>query len=668
MERMRMETKDLTQENIKKLAELFPNVVTEMKDENGNLKMGINFELLKQELSGDVVDGEECYDFTWVGKRAAMVEANTPIRKTLRPCVEESKNWETTENIYIEGDNLDALKLLQESYLNSIQLIYIDPPYNTGNDSFIYPDNYKMNVEEYEEEIEYRDEDGNINFRKNSETSPRFHSKWCSMIYSRLKLARNLLSHDGVILISIDHREVHNMRKMCDEVFGECAFVAEVVWEKKKKGSFLSKQITNIKEYILVYCKDVGAFPGLVGEISAEVETYPCINASNKRELRTIPAGIESKYREKDFFLPKGSVISDTTMSLVLHSDLVIKNGVLADELVIEGNWRYSQQKMTEYATRKEIYITRDLYLRRIVTEARPKMLKDLLPRVGDNPHGQYNDKINTSNLFESGWGSNEDADEELRLLFGVQKLLEYPKPVRLIYKLIASFRQSDITILDFFSGSATTAHAVMQLNADDGGSRKFIMVQFPEETDEGSVAFKAGYKTISDIGKERIRRAGEKIKAEIEEANAKLKDGEEPKKVPDIGFRVFKVDSTNMKDVYYSANEITQEQLFDLESNIKEERTDLDLLYGVMVDWGLPLSLKHETETIEGVDVHTVDHGSLVACFAENVPETVVREVAKRQPLRVVFRDSSFSSSPEKINVGEIFKLLSPNTSVKVI
>lgn len=516
-----------------------------------------------------------------------------------------------------------------------------------------------MDKDEYEEELGLYDEDDNRLF-KNTQTNGRFHSDWCSMIYSRLKLSQNLLSEDGVIFISIDDNEVDNLRKICDDIFGENNFITNLVWEKKKKGSFLSKSITNVKEYVLVYCKSMNDFKGLIGEINSDVETYPCINAVNKRELRIIPSGITSKYKEKDYFLPKGTEISDTTMSIVLHSDLVIKNGILNQELILEGNWRYSQDAITEYARKREIYITRDLYLRRIVSDVRFKTLKDILPRLGEDNGSAYNEKIDINDLFKTGWGSNEDADEELRLLLGVQKIIDYPKPVRLIYKLIASYRQKNITVLDFFSGSATTAHSIMQLNAEDGGNRKFIMVQLPEPTSEGSAAFKAGYKNISEIGKERIRRAGEKIKEENKD-----KEGIDNL---DIGFRVLKVDTTNMKDVYYAANEYTQSMLAGLESNIKEDRTDLDLLYGVLLDWGLPLSLKHKIEEIEGVSVHTVDEGSLVACFAEKISEKVVREIAKRQPLRVVFRDSSFANSPDKINVEEIFKLLAPNTTVKVI
>lgn len=664
MNKMKFETPDLTSENIEKIAALFPNCITEMLDEEHSTpekkvyKRAINFELLKQMLSPDVVDGDEAYEFTWVGKKAAIVEANKPIRKTLRPCVAESKDWDTTENLYIEGDNLEVLKLLQESYLGKVKMIYIDPPYNTGND-FIYADDFKMESEEWKVESGEWSEEGDRLF-KNTDSNGRFHSDWCSMIYSRLLLARNLLTDDGVIFISIDDNEQENLKKIADELFGAINFVAELVWEKKKKGSFLSNSITNVKEYVLVYCKSNALFAGLIGEINSNTETYPCINAVNKREIRTIPAGIESKYKQSDFFMSKGSEISDTTMSIVLHSDLVIKNGVLAQELILEGNWRYSQEAMRQYAEKKELYITRDLYLRRIVNDTRYKTLKDLLPRVGDDSDISHKASVDLENLNSSGWGSNEDADEELRLIFGIQKLLDYPKPVRLIEKLLASYRNAtDTIILDFFSGSATTAHAVMQLNAEDGGHRKFIMVQLPEKCDEASEAYKAGYKNICEIGKERIRRAGEKIlKEQLANNNSTLNS---PNSKLDIGFRVLKLDSTNMKDVYYAPGDYDQDFLHQLESNIKDDRTDLDLLFGCLIDWGLPLSLPYKSEQIDGCTVHTYNDGELIACFDANVPESVVKEIAKRKPLRAVFRDSGFESSPEKINMFEIFKLCMP-------
>lgn len=635
MEKLRMETKDKTQENIEKIAELFPNVITEMRDENGTIKKGVNFELLKQELSDDVVDGEECYDFTWVGKRAAIVEANTPIRKTLRPCIKESKNWETTENLYIEGDNLDALKLLQESYLNSIKMIYIDPPYNTGNDSFVYSDDYSMDPDQLDEEIEYRDEDGNIQFRKNPETNPRFHSDWCSMMYPRLKLAKNLLTEDGAIFISIDDNEVHNLKQMCNEVFGEANYIAQLVWERAYAPKNDAKYISNSHDYVLVYTKSINHF---------QIGRLPRTEEANARYSNpdNDPRG---PWKPSDMSVKTYNEASD--YPITTPSGRVV-------EPPAGRCWRLSKNAFFKRLQDNRIWFGAD-------GNSVPS-IKRFLSEL------KYNGMAPTSILFYREVGHSQEGAKEVTALLEAGAF-DGPKPIRLLRRLLTLANlASDSIVLDFFAGSSTTAHAVMQLNAEDSGNRKFIMIQLPEEIDEKSEAFKGGYKTISDIGKERIRRAGVKIKAEIEETNTNIKDGEEPRKVIDIGYRVLKVDSTNMKDVYYAANEVTQDVLFDMESNIKEDRSDLDLLYGVLVDWGLPLSLSHKIETFEGVEIHTVDHGSLIACFSDKITDVVVREIARRQPLRAVFKDSSFISSPEKINVEEIFKLLAPQTSVKVI
>lgn len=646
MEKMRMETKDQTRANIELIAELFPNVITEMNDEHGKLRKGINFDLLRQELSGEIVSGEECYDFTWVGKRAAMVEANRKIRKTLRPVIEESKSWETTENLYIEGDNLDALKLLQESYLNSVKMIYIDPPYNTGNDSFVYSDDFTMDMEEYEESIDYRDEEGNIQFRKNTETNPRFHSDWCSMIYPRLKLARNLLRDDGVIFISINDIELANLRQICNEIFGESNFVADLVWANKEGGGSSDSRLFRIKhEHILCFAKDIDSV-----------------------DIQGVPVGNEDRYRFADEYVAtRGKYyLQKMGMGTIQYSPSLDYPITAPDGTTImpadnnggrKACWRWSKPKYEWGVESGFIEIKKD---RNGIWTVYSK---------------QYLNCDNEGNIITRtqrpmGIIDEYSSTQAAKLLerMGLGSMFSYAKPVELLRYLCERVTSADDTVLDFFSGSATTAHAVMQLNADDGSKRKFIMVQLPEETDEQSAAARAGFKTIADIGKERIRRAGENIKEEIQGANQKLDDGEQPKKVPDIGFRVFKVDSTNMNDVYYTASEITQDLLTQMEANIKEDRTELDLLYGVLVDWGLPLSLRHTMETVDGVTVHTVDQGSLIACFAEHISEEVVREIAGRKPLRAVFRDSSFASSPGKINVTEIFKLLSPNTTVRVI
>lgn len=678
MEKLKMQTANKADENFKKLAEMFPNAVTEAKDENGEVVRAIDKDVLMQEINTKVVDGkEERYQFTWPDKKKSVLLANAPINKTLRPCREESVDFDNTENLYIEGDNLEVLKLLQETYLGKIKIIYIDPPYNTGND-FVYNDEFGMRNEEWNEVSGNYDEDGNQitgKLEKNTESNGRFHTDWLNMIYPRLRIAKDLLAGNGVIFISIDDNEIENMKKLCDEVYGATSFVAQLVWEKKKKGSFLSKSITNVKEYILVYCKNIDGFEGLIGEINDEEETYPCINAVNKRELRTIPAGIESKYRDKDFFMPKGSEISDTTMSIVLHSDLVIKNGVLAEELTLEGNWRYSQAAMKEYALKKELYITRDLYLRRIVRETRYKTMKDLLSRVGEDTEIAHTGTVDTKNLNSSGWGSNEDADEELRLIFGIQKLMDYPKPVRLILKLLASYRGSDdYIVLDFFSGSATTAHATIKLNAQDGGKRKFIMVQLPELTDEESPAYKAGYKTICEIGKERIRRAGQKIRNEQlgiknESDNSSLQT---PNSSLDTGFRVLKCDSSNMKDVYYNPAEYEPSLFSSLEDNIKEDRTPEDLLFQVMLDLGILLSSKIQVRSekvgMRNYSYFDVEDGYLIACFDKNIDEEVITAIAKQKPYYFVMRDSSMATDSVATNFEQIFAAYSPDTVRKVL
>lgn len=655
MDKMKMETLDITAQNIDKIEALFPNCITEMRDENGVIKKGINFEILKQMLSNDVIDGAESYEFTWVGKRASIVEANKPIRKTLRPVVNESKNWDSTENLYIEGDNLEVLKLLQESYLGKVKIIYIDPPYNTGSD-FIYPDSYIMDNDEFNAGTEYFDEDGNINFsRENSATSGRYHSEWCSMIYARLLLARNLLSEDGVIFISMDDNEIDNLKKIAGEVFGERNFVSQLVWEKKKKGAFLSKNYINMKEYILVFCKNSTKFQGMVGEITSEETTYPCIKTTNARGIRTIKKGIISKYKEKSYTIKAGTRISAGNMELIYLDDLIVEDHVLKEDVRIDSNWIYTQTSLNEYAKKGLLYITQDNYIRRIVIEKRVKMLKDLLTRVGADgkslPIYTYD-----LNLNSGGWGTNEDANDELHQLLGKQYLFDFSKPSRLIGKLIQSIMDKNALVMDFFAGSSTTAQAVMQLNASDGGNRKYIMVQIPEPIDDSTPAGKAGYMNICEIGKDRIEKSINLIHKAYPQASF------------DDGFRVLKLDETNLKDVYYSAEVYTQGILINLESNIKEDRSQLDLLFGCLVDWGIPLSFPYYSQKIDGYTIHNYNDGDLIACFDNDIPESIIRQIARQKPIRVVFRDSGFTNSPDKINVEEIFKLISPDTKVKVI
>ena len=613
MDKMKFETADMTEKNIDKIAALFPNCVTEMRDENGEIKRGINFEMLRQMLSPDVVDGGERYEFTWVGKKASIVEANKPIRKTLRPCPEEIKDWDTTENLYIEGDNLEVLKLLQESYLGKVKMIYIDPPYNTGND-FIYADDFMRSQQEENEQMGMYDEDENRLF-KNTDTNGRFHSDWCSMIYSRLMLARNLLSDDGVIFISIDDNEQANLKKICDEVFGESSFVASMIWKSKSGGANDVSIIACDSEYVLVYGKNIEKlFFNL--DKNAEVTTSYNQTDENGRKYSLDRLDKQSLGYQPSLDFPITG--PDGRIYTVEHKNPAVK----------VARWRWSKD------TVKERYNELVFKYPYIYTKNYEK--DGIVPR---------------NLMIEERFGRTRTGKTEVAALFDKVAYFNFPKPTKLIKFLIEIASNVDSVILDFFSGSATTAHAVMQLNAEDGGHRKFIMVQLPEPCDEQSEAYKAGYKNICEIGKERIRRAGEKIKTENGLTAQNL----------DIGFRVLKIADSNMKDVYYAADEYTQSSLMDMISNIKDDRTDLDLLFGCLIDWGVPLSMPYKSEQLDGCTVHVYNDGDLVACFDENIPESVVRKIAERKPLRTVFRDSGFADSPAKINMYEIFKIYMP-------
>ncbi len=670
MDKLRMESPDMTAQNIDRIAALFPNCVTEASDGHGGIKRAINFELLKQMLSPDVVDGDERYEFTWVGKKAAIVEANKPIRKTLRPCVEESKNWDTTENLYIEGDNLEVLKLLQESYLGKVKMIYIDPPYNTGND-FIYADDFMRSQKEENEQMGMYDEDDNRLF-KNTDTNGRFHSDWCSMIYSRLMLARNLLTEDGVIFISIDDSEQDNLQKICDEVFGRTNMVGVILWKKKTNGNNMGF-LPPVHDYILCYSKSIEMIKDMGYPVTEEFIAKTFSNPDNDKRGPWTTTDLSANHKGPYF---------------------PIKNPETGEiHYPPKGRyWVFNEQEVQ-------------------------KRIADGRIIFGKTGNGKPVQKVFLSSRklakvrADSWWadnGMNEDATKELNELFGEAKLFTHPKPSKLLYHLCKICTENNDVVLDFFSGSATTAHAVMQLNAEDGGQRKFIMVQLPENCDEASEAYKAGYKNICEIGKERIRRAGEKIKESLREYGyslRKLKKEGTPYKIAsrsendtsddpdyisnpeiitgssviydepsnrtaiqsemadalDVGFRVLRLDDTNMKDVYYAPDDYDQGMLAGLESNIKDDRTDLDLLFGCLIDWGLPLSLPYSSEQIDGCTVHTYNDGDLIACFDANIPESVVKEIAQRKPLRAVFRDSGFASSPEKINVFEIFKLYMP-------
>lgn len=654
MNHMRFESPDMTAQNIDRIAALFPNCITEMLDEEHSTpeekvyKRAVNFELLKQMLSPDVVDGDEAYEFTWVGKKAAIVEANKPIRKTLRPCMAESKDWDTTENLYIEGDNLEVLKLLQESYLGKVKMIYIDPPYNTGND-FVYADDFMRSQEEENAQMGMYDEDENRLF-KNTDTNGRFHSDWCSMIYSRLMLARNLLTEDGFIFISIGEEEIHNLYTICNEIYGKSRHLGTFIWKRRQMVDSRSKTgVSEDHEYLLCYAKS--ASQRILGA-KADMGKYS--NPDND------PRG--------DWMSADMTGLATASQRPNLHYEFSNpKTGIVYACPPL--GWRYDRKHMGELIQNDEIIWP-------AAPSGRPrrkKFAKDL--------QSEY---TGLSTILDTVY--NTQATRELKALFDGEDFFDFPKPVDYLKLIVQQGTPDEGIVLDFFSGSATTAHAVMQLNLEDGGHRKFIMVQLPERCDEKSEAFKAGYKTICEIGKERICRAGEKIQEARLEAIAlskhewdqtcyyvehqeecdrlgHLPDEYFEKEHPpiDTGFRVLKLDDTNMKDVYYAPDDYSQDLLARLESNIKDDRTDLDLLFGCLIDWGLPLSLPYKSEQIDGCTVHTYNDGDLIACFDTNIPESVVKEIAQRKPLRAVFRDSGFASSPEKINVFEIFKLYMP-------
>ena len=654
MDKLKFKTPDMVSGNIEKIEALFPSVITEMRGEDGQVKKGINFEVLRQLLSRDVVDGDECYEFTWVGKKAAMAEAARPITKTLRPVKEDSRDWDTTENLYIEGDNLEVLKTLQESYLGKVKMIYIDPPYNTGHD-FVYRDKFQRTQQEENEQMGVLDEDENRLY-ENTESNGRFHSDWCSMIYSRLSLARNLLADDGIILINMDEHEITNLSEICSEVFGSDNDLGTIVWDKRNpKGD--AHGISYQHEYVLAYAKsrpiltdiceikrpkkNAQAILKKANQFFSKITENYTLEDANRDFATWMRAQVEFSGGEKAYnkIDENGDVYRPVSMAwpnkkkapddyfIPLIHPITKKTCPVPDR-----GWRNPPTTMREMQNSGRIIFGKD--------ESTIPNSKYLL---------KENMYENIPSLIYYG-GSDTDMLSKMRIPF------ETPKVVDICEEHIKSFTDENSIVLDFFSGSATTAHAVMQLNAEDGGHRKFIMVQLPEPCDEKSEAYKAGYKNICEIGKERIRRAGDKIRAEHPDADL------------DIGFRVFRVDESNMKDVYYHPEEMTQLTIGETVSNIKDDRTDLDLLYACLLDWGVEISLPHTAETVDGCTVHNVDNGALMACFYEHVPTSVVEHMAKQQPLRAVFRDSAFATDADKINVTEIFKNLSPDTKVKVI
>jgi len=664
-----MQTPDLTDEHINKIGKLFPKVITERANEDGKIQKGIDFDLLKQELSKEIVeDGEERYRLDWPGKKSSILKANAPITKTLRPVREDSKDFDNTENVYIEGDNFEVLKILQESYLNKVKMIYIDPPYNTGKD-FVYKDNFTKSKEEYEDQLGIENEKGG-KLVKNTDTNGRFHSDWLSMMYERLIVARDLLKEDGVIFISIDDNEVHNLRKICDEIFGEENFVGQFKWNRVAKAPSLSNTIRIKYEYINCYKK--GQIKKLYGKESYNKQGPVWHNPNKQKELT---------FAAKSIIIPKsfkkGSKSEKYQVELL--DDMIEENGKNKFPVRIKACSAWGQNRINQYIASGNLF-----EIKAGIGTLYASILKDELNFIAPS------DLISKE---ECGVYNNTDATSELELL-GIP--FTNPKPSNLIKYLVnmVTYAEKSSIILDFFAGSATTAHAVMQLNVEDGGNRKYIMVQIPEKTEEDSEAYKAGYKNICEIGKERIRRAGEKIKKEefeklekeLEELDKEskqkelLKDEDKEEKEKrieekiehiknlDIGFRVYKVDSTNMKDVYYHPSELKQSTLQDLVSNVKEDRTSEDLLTQLMLDLGLTLDLPVEEQEIKENKIYIVDKNALVACFEDNIDLDIVDDIAKLKPLKVVFKDSSFKDDKDRINVETKFKELSPDTEITVI
>lgn len=642
MEKLKMQSHDGIGSNIQKIAQLFPHCVTERLGKDGRPEPAIDFEKLQAELSFELIVGDgERYQFTWPMKKAANRLANTPTTMTLRPCREESADFDNTQNLYIEGDNLEVLKVLRETYLGKVKMIYIDPPYNTGND-FVYRDNYSMSKVKFLEDSALYDEDGHLLADRttlNTESNGRFHTDWLNMIYPRLKVARDLLADDGAIFISIDDNEMENLRKVCDEIFGEQNFVTQYVWEKKKKPSFLNANIGTKTEYIVCYAKNRFILGPLSVDSTEEGKKYPLNNAGNSISILTFPPH-SVRFNINDGIVEKQDM-SEGNIVTELLNDLTIKNGLNENEFQLKGEWRYSQQKINEIISNGETLTISKIPFR-------PNHIKK---------GGEIKKMHNLLTIAHYNIGTNEDATSEQISMFG-KNYFDYAKPSSLIQLLIKSisYNDNEAVILDFFSGSATTAHAAMQLNAEDGGNRKFIMVQLPEPTDEKSEAHKAGYKNICEIGKERIRRAGKKIK---EETGLSVQD-------LDTGFRVLKLDTSNMEDVYYTPQEFNQQLLFN--ENVKTDRSNEDLLFQVLLNLGIELSAKIEARQIAGKTVHFVDGNYLVACFDRDVNESAITEIAKLHPAYFVMRDASAANDNVIDNFEQIFKHYSPGTACRII
>ena len=624
MKHLKLQSMDKVAANVEKIKKLFPNCVTERITVEGKLEHAIDFDMLKQELSDHVVEGiTERYQFTWPDKRRAILAANAPVHKTLRPCREESVDFDNTENLYIEGDNLEVLKLLQETYLGKVKMIYIDPPYNTGND-FVYRDDFKQSAEEYARSSEQIDEEGN-RMVTNTESNGRFHTDWLNMMYPRLKLAKDLLSEDGVIIISIDDNELDNQKKIASEIFGEANFVSDVIWQKIHSIKNDAKYFSENHEYGICYAKNIEQI---------KINLLP----------RTDEMNLRYKNIDNDSRGPwqSGDLVASGERS---NGHYIVISPITGKKFdVPKGkHWVYSQKNLEELIQDNQIWFGSD---------------GNSFPRKKRFLSDVQNGRTPSTLWLAEEVGHNQTATRELKELFDQKKFFDFPKPMQYIKQFTHIFTQNDSLILDFFSGSATTAHAVMQLNAEDGGKRKFIMVQLPEACAEDSEAFKAGYKNICEIGKERIRRAGKKIKEENPLTTQDL----------DTGFRVLKCDSSNMKDVYYTPKEYMNKQQELFVDNIKQDRSDEDLLFQVMLELDTPLSSKIVKQEMEGKTVYNVAQGHLMACFDENVTEAVITAIAKEQPSYFVMRDSSLANDSVAINFEQIFNTYSPQTERRVL
>ena len=623
MEKMNMQTTNIVDENIKRIGELFPNCLTERLNEEGKPEVAIDFDQLRQELSKDIVEGaEERYQFTWPDKRNAIRLANAPTTDTLRPCREESVDFDNTQNLYIEGDNLQVLKLLRENYLGKVKMIYIDPPYNTGND-FVYNDDFSQSADEYIHNSGQEDEEGN-RLVANTESNGRFHTDWLNMIYPRLKVAKDLLSEDGIVFISIDDNEVANLTKVCNEIFGQSNFITDIIWEKRYTRNNDAKLMSTVIDHILCYRKSDKLIKLREPRTDKQNSTY-----SNPDDD---PRGVWT------------SVLftSQRTKEERPNLSYAIKNPYTGEMIEHPTNaWKYSKQQYEQLAADNRLYWGKD------GGNTYPRLKRFL---------SELDEGIVPINLWY--YKDTATLDEGTKLVDSIlgKDVFDYPKPIQIIQRMLRMMDSKDFVVLDFFSGSATTAHAVMQLNAEDGGKRKFIMVQLPEETDEKSEARKAGYKNICEIGKERIRRAGKKIKEDSPLTTQDL----------DTGFRVLKLDSSNMQDVYYTPAEFNEQKLFD--DNIKPDRTEEDLLFQMMIELGIELSAKIEKRSIAGKTVWSVSDGYLMACFDEEVNETTITEIARQKPYYFVMRDSSLANDQVADNFEQIWEEYSKDTVRRIL